>query len=93
MGTSVVAACDCAEALLTSRIPDLKLYRFAIEVDRSDLEINTDCGNVRLGVFVVGKAGQQATLANTTISDQEKFEEKIILVVSRNVSHLDKMPF
>lgn len=41
-------------------------------------EIDTDCGDVGLGVSVVGKSQQQARLSNTRVSDEEELEEVVV---------------
>lgn len=41
-------------------------------------KVNTDCGDVRLGVSVVGESQKQAGLSNTGVSDEEQFEEVIV---------------
>lgn len=41
-------------------------------------EIDTDGGDVGLGVGIIGKSQQQARLSNTGISDEEELEEIIV---------------
>jgi hypothetical protein len=48
---------------------------------RSTYEVDTDGGDVGLGVGIVGKSQQQARLSNTGITDEEELEE---IVVSRD---------
>lgn len=43
MRTLVITAGDCLEPLLASSIPNLQFYCFAINVNRSNFEIDTDC--------------------------------------------------
>ena len=43
MSSLVVAGGDGLESLLASGIPNLKLANLLINVDRTDLEIDTDC--------------------------------------------------
>jgi len=80
VGTAIVRRCDCAEAFLASGIPDLKLDGLSIELDGADFEINTDCGDVRLSVSVVGESEKQTGLSDTGVSDEEEFEEVIAVV-------------
>jgi hypothetical protein len=44
----------------------------------SAYEVDTDCGDVRLGVGVVGETQQQARLSNTGVTDEEELEEVIV---------------
>lgn len=46
-------------------------------------EVDTDCGDVGLGVCVVGKSQEQAGLSDTGVTDEEQLEE---VVVSGNMS-------
>lgn len=41
-------------------------------------KVDTDGGNVGLGVGVVGKSKQQARLSNTGITDEEELEEIVV---------------
>lgn len=41
-------------------------------------EIDTDGGDVGLGVGIIGKSQQQARLSNTGITDEEELEEIIV---------------
>lgn len=47
---------------------------------RSAYEVNTNCGDVGLGVGVVGETQEQAGLSNTGITDEEELEEVIVSV-------------
>lgn len=44
----------------------------------SAYEVDTDCGDVRLGVGVVGETQQQAGLSNTGVTDEEELEKVIV---------------
>ncbi len=44
---------------------------------RSTYEVDTDRADERFGEGVVCKTQQQATLANTTVTNQQKFEEVV----------------
>lgn len=81
VSTAVVRRGDGSETLLAGGIPDLQLHGLAIEFYRSDLEIDTDGGDVRLGVGVIGKSQQQARLSNTGITDEEELEEVVVFGV------------
>ena len=43
VGSFVITAGDSLESLLASSVPDLKFYGFAININSSNFEINTDC--------------------------------------------------
>ena len=42
MGSLIVRRCDSLESLLSCRIPDLKLDSFAVYINGSDLEVDSD---------------------------------------------------
>ena len=55
-------------------------------------EIDTDGGDVGLGVGIVGKSQQQTRLSNTGISDEEELEKIIVSggkLVSSDKAHRD----
>jgi len=52
---SVVRRSNGTETFLTSGIPNLKLDGFAIKLNRSNFEVNTNCADVAFRVRVVGK--------------------------------------
>ena len=41
-------------------------------------EIDTDSGDVRLGVGIICESQQQTGLSNTGVTDQEQFEQVIV---------------
>lgn len=41
-------------------------------------EVDTDCGDVGLGVSVVGESQEQTGLSNTGVSDEEQLEEVVV---------------
>ena len=43
VGTLIITTGDGLESLLSSSIPNLKFYCFAININSSNFEINTDC--------------------------------------------------
>jgi hypothetical protein len=52
---------------LASRVPDLKLHAFVVNVDRPDLEVNTNGRDVRLAVLIVSKTQQECGLAHAYV--------------------------
>ena len=60
--------------------PLLQLDGLAVELDRADLEVNADGGDMALGVRVVGEAQQQAGLAHARVADQHKLEDVVVLL-------------
>ena len=46
----------------------------------SAYKIDTNGGNVGLGVGIVGKSEEQAGLSNTGISDEEELKEVVVSV-------------
>lgn len=60
---------------------DLQLHGLAIELDRSDLEVDADGGDVALGVGVVGESQEQAGLSDAGVTDEEELEEVVVSVI------------
>jgi hypothetical protein len=56
---------------------NLELDGLRVEVNRANLEVDTDGGDVRFSVRVVGETQQQARLADAGVADQQKFEEVV----------------
>jgi hypothetical protein len=50
----------------------LQLDDLAVEFDSADLEVDTDGGDVRVGVRVISETQQQARLADAGIADQQQ---------------------
>jgi hypothetical protein len=55
-----------------SQTYDLQLDSLSLQLDRPDLEIDTDGRDVGLGVGVIGESQEKTGFPNTRISDQEK---------------------
>jgi len=83
VGSSVVAGGDGTEPLLTGCVPNLELDHFAIELDGTNLEINTNGGDVGLSVSVIGKTEEKARLSNTRVTNQQEFEKVVVFGVHR----------
>ena len=49
--------------------PYLKLYLFSIEFNSAYLEINTNSGNERGIILILGKSKEHTCLANTRVTD------------------------
>jgi len=78
VGAAIVRGCDGAEALLARRVPDLQLYRFPVQFNGANFEVDADGGDVRLRVSVVGEPEQQTGFAHPRVSDQQQFEKIIV---------------
>lgn len=76
-GALVVGLRDGPEALLASRVPDLKLDVLAVDVDGLDLEVNADGRDVRRGEVVVGKAQQEAGLAYAWVPYEDQLDQVV----------------
>lgn len=74
-----------ANSHLARGIPNLKLNLLATELNRANLEVNTDGGDVALSVGVVSEAEEQAGLAHARITDEKELEEVVAVVVSTTV--------
>lgn len=78
VGATVVGRCDGSETLLASSVPDLELHSLAIELDGSDFEVDTNGGDVRLGVSVICETQEQTRLSDTRVTDKQQLEEVIV---------------
>jgi len=81
VGAAVVRGCDGTETLLACGVPNLELHCLAIELDGSDFEVNTNGGDVALGVGVICESEQQTRLSDTGVTDEEKLEEVVVFGV------------
>ena len=68
--------CNGPKAFLTGCVPDLEFDGLAVQLDRSDLEVDADGRNVALGVGVIGETEQEARFADAGISDDDDFERR-----------------
>jgi len=94
VGASVVGGGDGPEPLLTSRIPDLQLYRLPVKLYSSDFKVDTNCGNVGFSVCVIGKSKgkrllyypevnqsrpqKQARFPDSGVSNEKELEKVVI---------------
>lgn len=67
-GSSVVRCCDRSESLLSSRVPDLQFDALAVELDRLDLEINSEANTNRREEEGRVSTGDQRKTASTPSS-------------------------
>jgi hypothetical protein len=66
----VVCGCDCAVSLLPSSIPNLRLDRLCVYLDRSGCELYTD-GGLRIEIELIAcESTQQVGFTNAGVSDQ-----------------------
>ena len=77
MGALVVAAGDGLEALLTSGVPNLQLDGLAVDLDGTDLEVDSDGGHKVVSEDVIGESEQERGLADAGVSNEEHLEEVI----------------
>lgn len=68
---SLKPGCNGPKTFLSGCVPDLEFDRFAVQLDGSDLKVDTDGRNVALGVGVISETEQQARLADAGVTDQE----------------------
>jgi len=64
-GASVVSSSNSAEALLASSIPNLEFDALAVELDGTDLEVDSNSGDEGRGPCVVTEAKQETRFADT----------------------------
>ena len=85
LGAAKVAGSNCAEPLLTRRVPNLELDARAVNIHVLNFKVNTDSGNKRRRERVVGVAEQQAGLSDARVADHEQFD--LHVVRSRALRH------
>lgn len=85
----VVAARYRLEPLLPRSVPDLKLYRLPVHLDRPDLEVHTDRGHEVVCEDIISESEQERRLADTGVSNQEYLEEVIAIEYGLTISSLD----
>lgn len=73
-------------AMLFCKSYNLELHSLAIELNGTNLEVDADRGDVRLGVCVVGESEQQAGLSYTGVSNEEELEEVVVSIKAGRVS-------
>lgn len=55
-----------------------QVFALSSQRETDAYKVDTDCGNVGLGVGVIGKSQEQARLSNTGVTDEEQLEEVIV---------------
>jgi hypothetical protein len=68
---------DGLEAILASGVPQLELDDFSLAIKDDCLEVDTDCGDERRRVLVVGEAPSEAGFADAGISNDDALNKKI----------------
>ena len=56
---------------------NLELNHFAIQLNGSDFEVNTDGTDVALSVSIIGETEQKTRFSDARVSNQEEFEKII----------------
>ena len=93
VGALVITAGDGLESLLSSGIPDLQFYCFAVDINSSNFEIYTNCwhevvieniilkNTKNLGEVIssitYGKSQKERWFSNAWVSDKEHFEQVV----------------
>ena len=81
---SEVGRGDCAESLLSGRVPNLELDALAVHLHVLDFEVDPDGGDERGGEGVVGVTEEEAGLADAGVADHEQLA---LHVVGGRVGH------
>ena len=68
---------------------NLKFNGFALKLNGADFEVDTDGADVTLGICVIGKSQQKATLAHARVANKKKLE-KIVAVQMHKQTHTHK---
>lgn len=77
----VVGLRDGLEAFLAGGIPDLQSDLLAVNVDRLDLEVDADGGQVRGHEIVLAKPQQNVGLADAAVADDQQFGQVVVVLV------------
>ena len=77
VSTAVVRGGNCAETLLSGGIPNLELDGLPVELNGTDLKVDSNGRDVRFSVGIVGESEEETGFSNTGISDKQKLEEVI----------------
>jgi hypothetical protein len=80
MSSSVIAASDGPETLLSSSIPNLQLNRLPILLNRPNFEVNTNGAYVAVNVSIISESEKKTRFSNRGVTDQQKLEQIIVLV-------------
>ena len=79
MTTPIVSTSDGPKSLLSSSIPDLKFTHFACDLVHFEPEIDSDGRQVIIDKVVIAVPDEEWRFADTLISNDDDFEEKILL--------------
>jgi len=71
---------------LSCSIPNLEFDGLSVKLDGPDLEVDSDGGDVGLGVGVVGETEEETTLSYSAISNKKELEE--VVVFGRHISEV-----
>ena len=63
----------------TSSIPDLQFDGLSLEFNGSDFEIDTNSGDIRFMISIIGESKQKTGFADTGITDEKQLEEIVVL--------------
>jgi len=59
VSTAVVRGSNCAETLLAGGVPNLELDGLAVELNGTDLKVNSNGGDVRFRVGIISKSEEE----------------------------------
>lgn len=72
--TTVVCCSDGTKAFLACCIPDLEFHSFPVQLDRADLEINSDSRDERWSERIFAETQETTRFAHARVSDQQKLD-------------------
>lgn len=81
MGTFVVRTGDSLESLLASCVPDLKFDSLVVEIESTDFEVNSDCGEETVREDVIGETEQKGGFTDGRVSNEKEFEKVIVVLI------------
>lgn len=69
----IIGACNCSEALLTSRIPNLKLNMFVVDCGGFEAKINTNGCQIMFLKLIFCKSNKNRRFTNSWIANDDRF--------------------
>ncbi len=73
-GAAVIRRRDGPEPLLPGRVPDLQLDALAIQLDRSDLEVDPDGGDEGRCEGILAESEQAAGFAHARVANEQELD-------------------
>lgn len=80
LAASVISTCDGSESLLAGCVPDLELNAFIIDREGFEPKINSNRSQIVFWELILYESHKDGRLSNTWVSDDDCFEEVVVLL-------------